>query len=68
MAQQTVCDLCDEGEPLHPSTGMYELIVRKITRVDGDTSTHQEDEFDVCGACMQKIRQTAPAAFKKRGA
>lgn len=60
MAQQTVCDLCDSGEPLKPSTGMYVIIIRKITKNEDGSQTYIETEFDVGGCCMAKLRHSAP--------
>lgn len=58
--QKTVCDLCDDDQGLEPKTGMYVLIVRKITKNDDAGQTYQDTEYDACGACMSQIRRTRP--------
>jgi hypothetical protein len=65
MAKQTVCDFCESSEPLTPATGMYELIVKKVTkRYDGLPVYLDSSSYDVCGVCMAKIRLLSPKAFK----
>jgi hypothetical protein len=61
MANQTVCDFCEDSEPLEPKTGMYVLAVQKVTKVDDEGSrTYTTIEYDACGACMERIRKATP--------
>lgn len=57
MAEQTVCDNCESG-PLRAATGFYMVTVNKVVSVGKDGSQrYRETEYDLCGACMDAIRE-----------
>lgn len=56
MAEQTVCDNCESG-PLRAATGFYQVNVRKVLKDKDGSRTHSETEYDLCGACMDAIRE-----------
>jgi hypothetical protein len=60
MSTKTVCDLCDDDAALKPATGFHVVIIRKISKDDGESQSYNDVEYDACGACMQKIRKVCP--------
>jgi len=57
MATVVVCDICKDDEHLRATTGRYVVTVTKYLKEEKGVSTTQDTEYDVCGACMQKLRQ-----------